>query len=53
MNKDSLKADLIYYIDRHLDKQCVVEDIINNITSDKEERIYLRSLTVSVDLIGE
>ena len=42
-----------HYIKRHLDKQCVVEDIIDNITSDQEERAYLHSLTVSVDLIGE
>ena len=53
MNKESLKSELIYYIERYLDKQCVVEDIINNITIDQEERIYLHSLTVSVDLIGE
>lgn len=53
MDKEALKAELIYYIERYLDKQCVVEDIINNITSDQEERIYLHSLTVCVDLIGE
>lgn len=53
MNKEELKAELIYYIERYLDKQCVVEDIINNITYDQEERIYLHSLTVSVYLIGE
>lgn len=53
MNKEELKVELIYYIERYIHKQCVVEDMINNITSDREERIYLHSLTVSVDLIGE
>ena len=53
MDKESLKAELSYYIERYLDKNDVVYDTINNITSDQEERAYLRSLTVSVDLIGE
>lgn len=53
MDKESLKTELIYCIERYLDKNDVVWDIINSITSEKEERAYLQSLTVSVDLIGE
>lgn len=53
MDKEALKAELIYYIERYISKNDFVWDIINNMTNDQEERIYLRSLSVSVDLIGK
>lgn len=53
MHKEALKAELIYYIEQYIKKNDIVWDMINNITSEKEERAYLRSLSVSVDLIGE
>lgn len=42
--KGILMADLEYSINRYLDKQWIVEEAIDNITEDKEEAIFLRSL---------